>query len=419
MGRAMRAALLGGIFLVALAAVPYLAHAQESVAVEGLLRSGTAGEELPPNLTVALNVFNRGDRLETRESIADAEGRFSFEGVPGGEGIGYIISAEYSGATYSYESDYPLPPGPVELIVYESIDSSEAIQVRSHSLVVSAADPDAQVMEVLELVGLENTGDRTFVPDLAQAGQMNMLRFSLPSPVSDLDVQTTMRGGRILQVDLGFALTTPVQPGEYEVAYRFRSYYEDGRLTFDHGFPFGADTFHILLPEGLGQVSGNGLQETEPLVLAEGVYRRLESKDLSAGSRIEIEFVGLPQPPLWRRWQNTLTGEDFLAGAIPGAFGIALLALLAYVFLRARRSSGPVMEGSSERPYFIEAIALLDDRFQRREIGRTEYLQERSDLKGRLLGSGDSPPWQEAQPTPEGGGSSTSTDDRGIERPEH
>ena len=76
------------------------------------------------------------------------------------------------------------------------------------------------------------------------------------------------------------------------------------------------------------------------------------------------------------------------------------------------------MEGSSERLYFIEAIALLDDRFQRREIGRTEYLQERSDLKSRLLGSGDSPPWPEAQPTPEGGGSSTSADDGGIERPE-
>ena len=45
----MRAALLGGIFLVALAAAPYLAHAQESVAVEGRLRNGTAGEELPPN----------------------------------------------------------------------------------------------------------------------------------------------------------------------------------------------------------------------------------------------------------------------------------------------------------------------------------------------------------------------------------
>ncbi len=418
MGRTVKGAFLGGTLLLALVVAPLSAHAQEAISIEGYLENGTAEADIPQDLTVTLDTFKLGDNLETRESVADAEGRFSFEGVPGGEGFGYIISTEYAGAVYVYESDYPLPQEPVKLVIYESTISSEASRVRSHTLVVNAADSATQVMNALELVGLENTGDRTFVPDIAQAGQMDMLRFSLPSTVIDLDVQSSLRGGQILQVDLGFAMTTAVPPGTYEMAYTFQSSYSGGKLTFAHALPFGADTFRVLLIQGLGQVTGTGLEEMERLALGERDYQRLEAHDLSAGARIALDFTGLPGPSLWQRWQDAVSGEKFLSVAIPGAFGMALLALLAYVLFRKREPYMATAEGPGQHPALTEAMARLDDRFQQRELGKQEYLQRRRELKGQILGWRDRFPLPETQPAPEQGDPPSDSSKEEAGRPE-
>ena len=388
MRRAVKGTLLGGGLLIALVvSPPPSTHAQESITIEGQLENGTSGAEVPPEQIVTLSVFNLGDNPETRESAADADGRFSFEGVPGDEGYGYIISTEYAGAVYTYESDYPLTTEAVGLTIYESTNSGGAIEVRSHTLVVNNADPDTQLMNALELIALENTGDRTFVPDITQPGIMDLLRFSLPSTAVDLDVLTSMRGGQILQVDRGFAITTPVPPGAYEIAYTFRTSYWDGKLSFDHALPFGADTFRVLLLHDLGQVTGGGLQEMERLILGEQGYQRIEGEALDAGARIELDFTGLPQPSLWQHWQDIVSSEGFLGAVIPGTLGMGLLALLAYVLYRkgsllskAEQTSGP-----DQHPAIIETIARLDGRFQQGEIGKQEYLQLRGELKGQIL----------------------------------
>ena len=419
MGLAVKGALLGVMLLLTLVVAIPPARAQEAITIEGQLENGTADAEVPQGLTIALDVFRLGENLETKEAVADAEGHFVFQGVPGGQGYGYIISTKYAGGVYSYESDYPLPPEPVDLVIYESTSSGEAIKVRSHTLVVNAADSDTGFMNALELVGLENIGDRTFVPDIAQAGQMDMLRFSLPSTVRDLDVQSSLRGGQILQVDLGFAMTTAVPPGTHEIAYTYLSSYKSGKLTFAHALPFGADTFCVLLIQGLGQVTAIGLEDVERLVLGERDYQRLEAHDLNAGARVTLEFTGLPEPSLWQRWQYAVSGEDFLRVVIPWSFGLALLALLAYVLFRKRETSRAAAEDLGQHPALTEAIARLDDRFQQRELGKQEYLQRRREMKGQILGWRDRFPLPETQPVPEEGDSPSypSTEEAGRPEP--
>jgi DnaJ-domain-containing protein 1 len=205
-------------------------------------------------------------------------------------------------------------------------------------------------------------------------------------------------------VDLGFAMTSPVPPGTYEIAYTYLSSYKSGKLTFAHALRFGADTFRVLLLQGLGRVTGIGLEEMEHLVLGERDYQRLEAHDLSAGARITLDFTGLPEPSLWQRWQDIVSGRGFLTRAIPGAFGMALLALLAYVLFRKREPSRATAEGPGQHPALTEAIARLDDRFQERELGKQEYLQRRRDLKGQILSWRDRLSRPTASPTAEGEG---------------
>ena len=314
--------------------------------------------------------------------------------MPGGFGIGYILSAQYAGGFYYFERDYPLPPEPVELLVYESTSDGEAVRVKVHTLVINGADADTGLMNVLALVGLENSGDRTFVPDVPQAGMMSFLRFSLPLSAGEVDVQSNLRGGSILQIDRGFAMTTPVPPGSYEIAYTYQAAYEGGKISYTQSFPFGAETFRVLLLSGLGSVSGAGLEETEPVTLGDQDYLQLEANDLDVGARVDLEFSGLPQPPLWKRWQKSASQERFVQIAIPSAFGVALLSLLGYVLLQRREPAVAVAGGAlgdpAQRGALVEAMARLDDSFQRRELEEGEYLQQRRALKDQALrGIGD------------------------------
>ena len=313
--------------------------------------------------------------------------------MPGGFGIGYILSAQYAEGFYFFERDYPLPPEPVELMVYESTSDGEAVRVKVHTLVINGADADTGLMNVLALVGLENSGDRTFVPDVPQAGMMSFLRFSLPLSAGEVDVQSNLRGGSILQIDLGFAMTTPVPPGSYEIAYTYQAAYEGGKISYTQSFPFGADTFRVLLLSGLGSVSGAGLEETEPVTLGDQDYLQLEANDLELGARVDLEFSGLPQPPLWKRWQKSASQERFVQIAIPSAFGVALLSLLGFVLLQRREPAVAVagaLGDPAQRGALVEAMARLDDSFQRQELEEGEYLQQRRALKDQALrGIGD------------------------------
>ena len=401
MSRALSVALASLALAAALVfTAPPASYAQVTTDVEGRVVNGTAGTGSAFGLTVTLSVFRLGDLQETLDAVAGADGEFAFRNVPGGEGHGYILSADYGGIVYTYERDYPLPEEPVELMIYESTDSRDSISVSSHSLVVGGVDPDNQTIEMLELVGLENTGDRSFLADLsqAQAGQMAFLRFSLPQAVTDLDVQSSMRGGTILQVDRGFAMTTPVKPGEHEIAYSFRTTYSAGRLTFDHGLPFGAAAFRVLLPEGLGRVSSDELQSMEPLTLGDRTYQRLEGKDLPRGARMVLNFTDLPQPSLWARASTTATDDSFIVVSIPIALGAWLLAILGYVLLRSGRPAAAAGTALTDRASAINAIAALDDRFRNGDIDRQEYLRERWELKDRLLMSSEGSTGEHGRP---------------------
>ncbi|MBF8266736.1 MAG: hypothetical protein HW388_244 [Dehalococcoidia bacterium] len=385
---------LGMTLILGLLLLASPGYAQETIDIEGQVLNGTLDADAPQGLTVTLEVFKSGESLETRETVADDQGHFLFAGVVGGENHGYIISAEYGGVTYTYESDYPLPSEPVDLVVYESTSSSEAIRVAGHTLMVGWAESKSRLMTVFELVSLENTGDRTFVPDITTGGPMDILRFSLPTTASELDVRSSLQEGQLIQVGAGFALLVPVPPGGHELHYTFVVPYEDGKMPFTHSFPLGADVFRVLLLQDLGQVSGTGLQEVEPLLFEDGIYQQLVAEGLEAGAKLTLEFTGLPQQSSWQRWRDAMPGGDLALWAVPGVFGLALLALLAYVLLRRgklARTRSSAREGEGQDPATIEDMARLDDQFQRGELGREEYLQRRRELREKLLRQGGPP----------------------------
>ncbi|MBI2855629.1 MAG: hypothetical protein HYX93_02145 [Chloroflexi bacterium] len=387
MGTAVRRAAAIAVVLVVVFTIPQSATGHGTIVIEGRVVNGTEGADVPHDLTISLDVLQAGQRVEGMETVTDAGGRFTFGEVRSEEDFLYIISTEYAGAPYMVQGALSVLQEPVELAVYESTGSTETLHVRGHTLVVNAADSRDRVMNSLELVTLENSGDRTFVPDIARDGPMSLLRFSLPDGATALDVQSSLSGGQLIQVDVGFAISAPVPPGSHEIIYAYRSPYDGGKKSFSHSFPFGADTFRVLVLDGVGKARGPGLELMEPLVLGERGYQRLEAHDLGAGTALTVELFGLPRPSLWQRWTDIVSGKGFARVVIPATFGLALLALMSYVLTRQNRTTVAYQGAlpSGQRSELLEAMAQMDDRFQRGELEEEDYIRERQALKERLL----------------------------------
>ena len=374
-----------GIVFLHLAILTRPMFAQDSWNLTGQVENGTTGGELPQDLEIEVQLFRTGELLDTVSVKADSQGFFSFGEILGGTGIGYIISTEYLGVKYSFESDYPVSDLPIVLVVYETIGESEVLTTRSSSFVVSSAEPDNGSLRIVELVNVENTSDRTFVPDLSQTGNMEFLRFSLPPSVIDLDVQSNLTEGHIIQIGSGFALTAPVPPGEYEVAYNYIAMYDGDIMNFTYSFPFGADIFRVLIPEEIGRAGVSRTEELDSITIGGTLYSQLVASSIGRSDKISIRLFDLPRPAIWVQWRDAISNVWLLKVGSPLLLSVFLAGLVLYVI--ARRKKEHRFTGEKNRAFrgLVEDIAVLDNRFQLGEIAKEDYIASRRDLKSEIL----------------------------------
>ncbi len=363
-------------------------NAQEVIRITGIISNGTHENTPLSGIKTDLDIFYLGNNLETISSITDDTATFVFEAVPAGSGYGYIISTNYQGATYKYESDYPIQDDQINLKIYDSSNDMESISISSYTIIVTGTDVRTQSIKAMGLVGINNAGVHTFIPKMDQPGKMDFLRFPLPEFVSDLDVQSNLRGGQILQVDLGFAITTPVPPGSHEVAYTFTSSYQNGEFLFDHAVPFGTNRFRVLIPNEMGSIKSQELQPMKPVVLGDKEYQGLESSELSPGSTLLLEFYNLPEPTLWQKTQRFINSVSIGQWGIPISMTLILAFCYIAVLFRIRMIRSQKSEYSNQyqpEESLIEQIVELEQNFLNREIGSTEYKESRKILIEKIL----------------------------------
>ncbi len=368
------------------------AYAQEPVVLAGKVVNGTADATVPADLEVSLHVvYSTGDVVD-RTAQVDETGRFEFQDVSPEEDTVYVIYTEYQETVYSLELDSISPSRSLELSIYETVAIPESVTVDSNVMIITGADPEEGAMGVLESVTLINSGDRTFVPDISQPGEMmSLLRFSLPSSYTDLEVQSSLRRGEVVPVDTGFALTTPVPPGTHELLFTYRVPYEDDGASFVRSFPFGAGNFTVLVPEGLATVKAPALENLGVTFVGDNPYVRLEGQNFQRNASMNIDISGLPKQST-SPWWNVLGGGTITTVGIPLVLALMLAAIVAYLLVLRRSRRALAVESPAagdDRPAMIASIARLDDLFERGKIEKEDYEKQRASLKGLLLQQAD------------------------------
>ena len=402
-----------GLCLSALATIasllmPAPSYGNGGGGIEGLVINGTAGEVVPADLEVTLHIIAETGEVDLATASTDSLGHLHFHDVQSGDGFSYAMTTSYRDVLYSSgRLDPSEQPGPLELTVYETTSSIANVHVDADLLLISGSEEDGRSLSASELVRLVNTGDRTFVPALDRAMDMNFLRFSLPEGATDPNVTSDLPSGQIINVGTGFALPVPVTPGSHQVTYTYRIPYEGRRLELIRSFPMGAGSFRLLLEDTLGELVAPGLLTLQSAASTEGKsYRVWGADQIPPATRLNVEIGGLPRQPFLQRIGYALTDAPYLKIGVPGAVSVVATVILLYALLSkgsrkapafnpgveaaaaARSTDAPVRPRNgttSERRSLEAEIARLDDLFEGGEVPEEEYLRRRQELKVRLL----------------------------------
>ncbi len=362
----------------------YTAHAQSPDTpndFSGTVTNGTAGAEAPANLQVTLRFQADTGEVIERVTLTLADGTFRFVNLPPQGNPGYVVSATYLEVEYTNRKLGEPLVEPLEVTVYELTNDFTVLYLLDDTLALTSADKKNRQIEVLEAVKLRNNSDRTFQTDVQTDGPMNLLRFTLPEGTTDLDVETSLPGGHILQVNLGFALTTPIPPGEHDILYVYRAPYNGSSLPYEPHFPMGVDAYRVMLPVGLARAESADMLELDPITIGDRTFVILESKKVAIGARVNFTMTGLPQPSLVQRAQKVGTSDGFQRGVLPTLAGLVLVGLIGFTLARRRRSSAAGEAGDdTAHDELIIAIATLDERFAAGDIEEEAYKLERAEL---------------------------------------
>lgn len=375
------------LILYVLIIYPINIHAQEPLTIQGQIVNMTPGGVVPPNLTVTLQVIDTNGDIETIETTVH-NGLFNFQISALNQQSLYVLSTIHQ--TVHYTEDITNPPQEIDenqlikLMIYESTDSQEFISSIDTVLLVTNADPVSNEIQIFERVTLINTGNRSYVPDLEQPHKMNFLRFSLPSMSTNLDVRSTLKGGAILTVDKGFAITSPVPPGESELRYSYQAPYSGNEVKFNKSFHWDTKTFRALIPKTIGSLTTDDNLPIESVNIGTLPYHILEKHSVTKESRMQIHFSNLPQLSVWHRSWHEITKKENAPKIIAIILGAPLIFILIFS-IRKNRSNTSMTPKSSDEQNAINNIAQLDNMFDAGLIGHTEYVHKRRMLKTILI----------------------------------
>ncbi len=388
--------LAGAAALLSWAVVGGTGRAQEEVSIRGTVVNGTAGASVPADIPVLLLVTGPDNSLMATNQTATAEGgRFQFDQIPKEESGSYAFSVDYAEVFYGASLTLQDLAQEVRITVYETTDDASIVKVINQVLVIAGVDTKNRQISAVEFVRLSNTGDRTLLPNLANPETLSFLRFALPPLSEELDVGSDLPGGDIVSVGTGFALTSPVVPGDHFVDFSFRFPYQGDRISYRQSLPQGADVYQVMVPLELSEVEVSPLLPVPDVDVQGNSYRAWEGRDFAPGEGVDLQLTNLPQPGLWARLEKSVTDGTFWKIAIPSALGAMLAFLLLFGALRPDRSAAsPVntpADGSStvpaRREALIREIAALDDGYQRGEVDEADYQGQRANLVSRALES--------------------------------
>ena len=331
-----------------------------------------------------------------------ADNTFVFENLSVDPNLVYLASVAAEGLNYS-SAMLTLSPErsttSAAITIYGATDSPEDIRInRAHWIL--DAQPGALVLAQIYLVG--NQGDRTFVGRMVDGVDVPVtVGFDIPADAQELTFQNGALGNRFRRVGNFVYDTMPVTPGD-----------STQQIIVQYAIPFAGTSYdlrqELLYPvDSLSTLVANfsGLRVDAPEMTFDSIqniqgseYQIWRQNDFGPGA-VEMKLQGLLERDAVdpRMLSGAASGTTQLAQVGPPMeawvswvmMALVVAGLLAVVGVAIQR--GAIASTTTNQDLqvlqesLIAKIAEIDDLHALGQIGDTEWLRQRTNLKAQLM----------------------------------
>jgi len=339
-------ALLVMIFTLSLSA-PAMAAEPSGGIIKGQVVNGTDGGSSVADQDTTLKTYLNDAEMSAITTKTDNEGHFVFEGLSTESGYSYMVALVFQQVEY-YSEWISLDEGEttkfVEVTVYDSTTSDEAIKVAMTHTILYVGQDSLKVMEYFLFV---NESDRTYIGS---------------EDTNSAEERETD--------------TMPVLPGSKEVAYSYKVNYNSATYTFARRVNYPTTRYDLLFQSESMEVTGDQLAVEEPMDIEGAWFKHLSGSNFAQGDILEVQLSGLPQTSN----QGAILWVVLILVVLGTGFG--------FVYLMRKRRLQPVSSEDSldqKRQRLLIELAHLDDNFEAGKIPEKNYRRLRSVRKAQLV----------------------------------
>ena len=170
------------------------------------------------------------------------------------------------------------------------------IVISEYNMSVLSVNQNDQILSIITAVKIENQTQETFTPNFTnvESTGMNFLRFSLPKGYEDLYVETDLPEGNLIELEEGFALTSDIPSGNYNLIFNYNVLYKSSYFIFPLHFPHGANSFKIIIPEGAGNISVEKIIFFQNINISSNKFNEYLGGNYLQGDYLNLEINNLP-----------------------------------------------------------------------------------------------------------------------------
>ncbi len=363
-------------------ALPAFAADQVSGVITGKVTNGTTNQPAS-GLDLRLETYLGHQLAGSLMATTSAGGEFRFPNLDTQPSSFYVITTEYKGIPYSSETllfQKDQTNVAVQLSVYETGASAEAI---STSIAHTVISPGQGNVSVLEFESVSNISNMVYVP----SSDKDYLKFFLPPEAGSIEYLAGLNAGNTVRTDKGVAYSAPLKPGNLEVAYRYTVPNPQNQLIYARYVFYPSAGYSLLVKGTNARVESSLLERQDPVTISGESYQHFTAGGLTPSTYVMVNLtVGAggssTQPNV------PLAESGSLSPILLGSFAAILLLVILFLFLRKRHPVPADIVPEAEAPsreLLLDELARLDDRFEAGQIEPDAYRKLRAAKKAELL----------------------------------
>ena len=345
-----------------------------TISISGSIENKTKNSDSSKEYLIKLfKLINNSEEINEISTTNTIKAKFSFPKITIDETEKLFLVTENDGLSVITELQPNEKWDDLNIEIYDRGTNLDYIKITEYSLMIPQTNSIDGKMSILGLITLENSGDKTFQSDLSKPdlSGFDLLRFSLPEGFSDLNVDSDLPPGNVMEIPTGFALSNPVPPGIHQIIFSYSSLTINSIFSFNLKLPFGADKVRVLMNAPEGIIKGEGLKSLEKIKIDEDFYTISEGTNYDRGSNIELELSSFSES---KNISSIFTFFETNLYKIILIFFISLILLLLIIYsVFLSMKNNPDYKLSEERERLILKIDELKKSLQSGKISKEEY----------------------------------------------